>query len=79
VTFLLSQQSRHDQMALELPVSCKEPGCTEPVVGSSITGKGHVCKVHNTREWGAALGRSRDPHYRAVGAALVADSRLVSP
>jgi hypothetical protein len=31
-----------------------------PVVGSSTTGKGHVCKGHNEAEWGEAL-RKYDP------------------
>lgn len=59
-----------DQLAIDVPPTCKERGCTRPVVGSSTTGKGHVCKGHNEAEWGRAL-RTYDP---PLAAALLADS-----
>lgn len=37
---------------LALPADyCKEKNCPNPVVGSSITGKGKVCRDHNEAEW----------------------------
>lgn len=44
-----------EQLTLALGPACKERGCREPVVGSSITGTGHVCRRHNESEWGRAL------------------------
>lgn len=60
------------QLELELPVACKVDGCTADVVGSSITGAGHVCRRHNEREWGEALARNRDPYYARLGQRLIA-------
>jgi len=40
---------------LILTPQCKERGCVEPIVGSSITGDGHVCRRHNEIEWGKGL------------------------
>lgn len=62
------------QLALEIAPSCKRK-CAEPVVGSSITGEGHVCKRHNEEEWGLALSRKREGFYRRLGAQLLVDSR----
>lgn len=54
-------------------VSCKARGCTQPVVGSSVTGEGHVCRLHNEREWGHALARqTNEPWLRDVGLDLLA-------
>jgi hypothetical protein len=39
---------------------CKVRDCPNPVVGSSTTGEGKVCKGHNEAEWGRAL-RKYDP------------------
>lgn len=61
-----------EQLALPI-TACKERGCTEPVVGSSITGKGHVCKRHNEIEWGRSLLRSKEQWLWQLGAGLVAD------
>lgn len=47
------------QLALVV-ACCKFRGCPAPVVGSSTTGQGHVCKGHNELEWGRAL-RKYDP------------------
>jgi len=58
------------QLALDLPANCKARGCPRPVVGSSTTGEGHVCRGHNEAEWGRAL-RKYDP---PLSAALLADS-----
>ena len=62
------------QLALDT-VTCKERGCAEPVVGSSTTGEGHVCRRHNEAEWGRALSRSEWRDYRELGARLLEDSR----
>lgn len=51
---------------------CKVRGCPHPVVGSSVIGKGYVCRRHNEAEWGRAL-RTYDP---ALSAVLLADSAL---
>jgi hypothetical protein len=53
---------------------CRHRGCKRTVVGSSITGKGHVCKPHNELEWGQALKRSRDPDHRTMAIGLLADA-----
>lgn len=60
-----------------LPVECcKVRDCPHPVVGSSTTGQGHVCKGHNEREWGEAL-RKYDP---PLSAALLRDwERSLTP
>jgi hypothetical protein len=50
---------------------CKFRDCPFPVVGSSTTGQGKVCKGHNEQEWGDAL-RTYDP---PLSAALLRDSR----
>jgi hypothetical protein len=69
----VSQLALSDGLALE---SCKERGCTRPVVGSSTTGKGHVCKGHNEAEWGQAL-RTYDP---PLSSALIrASARTLRP
>ncbi len=47
------------QLALEADC-CKARNCPQPVVGSSTTGEGKVCKGHNEAEWGKAL-RDYDP------------------
>jgi hypothetical protein len=60
-----------EQLALE---ACKVSGCGAEVVGSSITGKGHVCGRHNTEEWGRALARNREPYYRTLGRELLQDA-----
>ena len=65
------------QLSLFAP-ACKEPGCTEPVVGSSITGTGHVCKRHNEREWGRALVRNKAGWLREMGARLLAKPALAA-
>lgn len=65
-------EATHEQMALGVGPSCKARGCTRPVVGHSTTGKGHVCVVHNEREWGNALVRSRA--YVAMGRSLLASA-----
>ena len=58
---------------LEMAVECcKVRGCPYPVVGSSTTWKGKVCKGHNEAEWGGAL-RDYDP---PLSAALLLASRL---
>ncbi len=62
------------QLALDV-ATCKERGCTEPVVGSSTTGEGHVCRRHNEAEWGRALSRSEWRDHRELGARLLGDSR----
>lgn len=49
---------------------CKVHDCPFPAVGSSTTGKGHVCKGHNEAEWGYAL-RDYDP---PLSRALLRDS-----
>lgn len=49
---------------------CKESGCAEPIVGSSVTGEGHVCRRHNEIEWGRALIRSG--YWPEMGARLIA-------
>ena len=49
----------------------KERGCLEPVIGSSITGIGHVCARHNEIEWGWALAANRDRYYRNLGRDLL--------
>lgn len=55
---------------------CKVKGCKEPIVGSSTTGVGHVCNLHNIREWGRALANPKNPHGdRELGHALLADAR----
>lgn len=55
---------------------CKVKGCKEPVVGSSTTGEGHVCNLHNVREWGRALANPKNPRGdRELGQALLADAR----
>lgn len=54
-----------DQLQIVACDRCKESGCCpDPVVGSSTTGKGKVCKGHNEAEWGRAL-RSYDPSLSA--------------
>lgn len=58
-----------EQLALAADC-CKVRNCPNPVVGSSTTGKGKVCKGHNEAEWGKAL-RTYDP---PLGAALLRDS-----
>lgn len=58
-----------DQFALAVDC-CKVRDCPYPVVGSSTTGEGKVCKGHNEAEWGQALG-SYDP---PLSAALLRDS-----
>ena len=60
--------SEQTQFAL---ARCKEPGCAQPVVGSSITGVGHVCARHNEIEWGRALAANRDGYYRNLGRRLL--------
>ena len=50
---------------------CKESGCTEPVIGSSITCTGHVCARHNEIEWGRSLTANRDEYYRNLGGDLL--------
>lgn len=60
------------QLALPIAEACRHRGCSEAVVGSSITGSGHVCKRHNEIEWGRALLRSEFSDYRALGARMVA-------
>ncbi len=62
-----------DQLMLDT-ATCKERGCTEPVVGSSTTGKGHVCRRHNEIEWGRALLRSEWHDDRDLGARLLRDA-----
>jgi hypothetical protein len=61
-------------LEMELAHACKVRGCDAAVVGSSITGKGHVCKQHNVAEWGASLSHSREPHYRELGRSLTAEA-----
>ena len=61
------------QLAIDVAyadVSCKARGCRRPVVGSSTSGTGHVCKGHNEREWGRRLRRYNPP----LAAALLADA-----
>ncbi len=58
------------QLALEIPPACKAKGCVQPVVGSSTTGDGHVCKGHNEQEWGRALVS----HDARLAAALLRDA-----
>jgi hypothetical protein len=48
-----------EQLALAADC-CKVRNCPHPVVGSSTTGQGKVCKGHNEAEWGRAL-RTFDP------------------
>ena len=52
-------------------VSCKFKACPRRVVGSSITGKGHVCAGHNLEEWGHSL-RRYDPE---LASGLLSDAR----
>lgn len=59
-----------DQLAMAVEC-CKVRGCPFPVVGSSTTWKGKVCKGHNEAEWGKAL-RDYDP---SLSAALLRDSK----
>jgi hypothetical protein len=62
-------------MANQLAMSvecCRQRGCPNPVVGSSTTGKGHVCKGHNEAEWGKAL-RTYDS---TLSRGLLRDSEL---
>jgi hypothetical protein len=59
-----------EQTSLEGTDCCKYRNCPRPVVGSSTTGRGHVCKGHNEFEWGEAL-REYDPR---LSRALLADS-----
>jgi hypothetical protein len=61
---------RGGQLSLEIAPSCKVRGCGHPVVGSSTTGEGHVCRGHNEAEWGRAL-REYDP---PLSARLLEDS-----
>lgn len=67
-----------EQLALDIGPSCKDHGCTAPVVGHSITGSGYVCRSANEREWGAALSLSRDPYYRDLGSRLLNASAAVT-
>jgi hypothetical protein len=62
-----------EQLELLKP-ACKSRGCEGAVVGSSITGAGHVCKRHNEAEWGSALSCSRDRWHRELGVALLKDA-----
>ena len=56
------------QLRLPMESACKIRGCRMQVVGSSITGQGHVCRVHNNREWAMALARqSTFDDWRAFG------------
>lgn len=73
-----------DQNTLETPPlptalsgqNCKVKRCKEPVVGSSTTGEGHVCNLHNIREWGRALANPKNPlGDRGLGQSLLADAR----
>lgn len=58
---------------LLLVEGCKVRGCVAEVVGSSITGEGHVCAVHNEREWGESLSRNREPWLRGLGRRLLSE------
>ena len=51
-------------MSIYDKVSCKFTDCPNRVVGSSITGTGHVCVGHNLEEWGRSL-RRYDPKLAA--------------
>lgn len=62
---------RHGQLTLEIAACCKVRGCPHPVVGSSTTGGGHVCRGHNEAEWGRALRKYAPP----LSAALLADAK----
>jgi hypothetical protein len=62
-----------DQLTLDT-ATCKVRGCTAPIVGQSITGKGYVCKRHNEAEWGRALMQNPDSYYGRLGQALRRDS-----
>jgi hypothetical protein len=53
---------------------CKETGCTARVVGSSITGTGHVCARHNEIEWSRALAANGDGYYHQLGRDLLRDA-----
>lgn len=66
------------QLALPIPPACKNR-CAAPVVGHSITGRGHVCRACNEAEWGSSLAANPDPYYARLGRALLADSRLSGP
>ena len=63
--------TNHDQLELAVPVSCKYR-CGQPVVGSSTTGEGHVCRSHNELEWGKALVKSK--YWPEMGLRLIDDS-----
>lgn len=56
----LPNERAAEQLSLPATTCCKVRGCPHPVVGSSTTGEGHVCKGHNEAEWGRAL-RTYDP------------------
>lgn len=62
------------QLALPLVPCCKTPGCRAVVVGNSITGSGHVCRVCNVAEWGSSLAANPDPYYASLGRELLADA-----
>lgn len=57
------------QLSLLAP-ACKEPGCDEPIVGSSVKGAGHVCKRHNALEWADGLARSQWEDHRRLAALI---------
>jgi hypothetical protein len=67
-------------LPIQLPAAavlrCKARGCDGSVVGSSITGKGRVCRTHNEEEWGRALSRSPQVDHRRLGALLLAEGKV---